>query len=189
MTEPQKDQLRPGEADGIQEFDNKMPRWWVLLFYISTIIGVAYGVYLHGFGGETLIAAYNKTLAEDADRKNQIETSTQDSGAAGETLADKMKMPTFIEAGKATYDVNCAPCHGPDGGGTIGPNFTDKYWLHGGKPEDVVKTISNGVIEKGMIAWLPILGKQKIEEVAAYILSMQGTTPANPKEPQGTLVE
>ncbi len=189
MTEHQKDQLRPGEADGIQEFDNKMPRWWVLLFYISTIIGVVYAVYIHGFGGETLIAAYDKTLTEEAAQKLQAESAPDESGNSGPSLADKMKTAAYIEAGKPIYDVNCAPCHGPDGGGSIGPNFTDKYWLHGGKPEDVMKVISDGVIEKGMIAWMPILGKQKIEEVAAYVLSLQGTTPTNPKEPQGTVAE
>jgi cytochrome c oxidase cbb3-type subunit 3 len=85
--------------------------------------------------------------------------------------------------------INCVACHAPDGGGAVGPNFCDDYWIHGGKKEDLVRIINEGVLAKGMISWKTILNKEQIDDVADFILSLQGTTPANPKEPQGSKVD
>ena len=92
-----------------------------------------------------------------------------------------------LEAGKAVFAQNCVPCHGPQGQGVIGPNLTDEYWLHGNTYADIVTTITNGVPEKGMISWKATLGSQRIQQVAAYVVSLQGTHPPNPKPPQGQL--
>jgi cytochrome c oxidase cbb3-type subunit 3 len=94
-----------------------------------------------------------------------------------------------LEAGKAIFKTNCVPCHGPEAGGIVGPNLTDKYWIHGGGIKNVFKTIKDGVPAKGMISWQAVLKPKQIQEVASYVLSLQGTKPANPKAPQGTIWE
>ena len=82
----------------------------------------------------------------------------------------------------------CAACHGPDGGGLIGPNLTDSYWIHGAALDSVYNTVANGVLEKGMPPWGKVLKPQDVERVVAYITTLRGTTPANPKAPQGVPV-
>jgi cytochrome c oxidase cbb3-type subunit 3 len=73
-----------------------------------------------------------------------------------------------------------------DGGGLVGPNMTDNYWIHGNTIEDQFKIVTNGVIEKGMIPYKDQLSEQKRLEVVSFILvKLQGSTPAAPKEPQG----
>jgi cytochrome c oxidase cbb3-type subunit 3 len=94
-----------------------------------------------------------------------------------------------IAEGKSAYETNCASCHRMDGGGVIGPNLVDEYWLHGGKPEQISNSIAQGIPEKGMIAWGPILGPKKIREVVSYIVSIQGSSPKDPKAPQGNKEE
>jgi cytochrome c oxidase cbb3-type subunit 3 len=91
----------------------------------------------------------------------------------------------IIAAGKKIFDGHCASCHLADGGGMIGPNLVDEYWLHGGSILDIYTTIQVGVPEKGMISWKGVLNPEQIRAATFYIMSLQGTTPANPKAPQG----
>jgi len=81
--------------------------------------------------------------------------------------------------------TNCKVCHLEFGEGQTGPNLTDEFWIHGGSYKDIIRTISDGVIVKGMIPWKNQLPKSKIEQVASYILTLQGTNPPNPKAPEG----
>ena len=97
--------------------------------------------------------------------------------------------PASTESGREVFLKNCAACHIPDGGGDIGPNLTDKYWLHGAGMSNVVKTIKYGFPTKGMISWRGILKEDQIMDVASFVLTLQGTTPQKPKAPQGELVE
>ena len=94
---------------------------------------------------------------------------------------------TDLEAGATIFQRQCAVCHAADGGGGVGPNFTDEYWIHGGDIKDLFKTIKYGVPEKGMISWQAQLNPSEMRSVASYILTLVGTTSANPKEPQGEL--
>jgi mono/diheme cytochrome c family protein len=94
-----------------------------------------------------------------------------------------------LKAGAETFKNFCAACHGQSGEGLVGPNFTDNFWLHGGDFKDVCKTIVNGVPDKGMIAWASQLKGEEIQQVASFILSLEGSTPANPKAPQGEKYE
>ena len=93
--------------------------------------------------------------------------------------------PAAIEAGKAIFLANCLPCHGEHGQGVIGPNLTDNYWLHGNTYQDLVNTVTNGVPDKGMIPWKSTLNPTKIGQVVAFVMSLHGTNPPNPKPPQG----
>jgi mono/diheme cytochrome c family protein len=90
-----------------------------------------------------------------------------------------------LKAGAEIFKTFCAACHGASGEGLVGPNFADNFWLHGGDFKDVCKTIVNGVPDKGMIAWASQLKADEIKQVASFILSLEGSTPANPKAPQG----
>lgn len=93
--------------------------------------------------------------------------------------------PEDIETGHKLFEKTCASCHGKFGEGSVGPNLTDNYWLHGGKFSDIVKTIEYGVPAKGMISWRGYLKPNEILEAASFIHSIHGTNPPNPKAPQG----
>ena len=95
-----------------------------------------------------------------------------------------------LEAGKKVWDTQCFTCHLNDGGGSIGPNMTDNYWIHGGDMASIVHIINVGVPAKGMIPWATTLTPEQIQQVASYIkVKLVGSTPAVAKAPQGELFE
>ena len=150
------------ESDGIEEYDNPMPNWWVGMFYLTIIWAVAYVAYYHFIGKKSYVKALAAQVAEAEARWPK---SSQ--------LATVEETPSPIEAGEDVYKANCVACHGAELQGGIGPNLVDSTWIHGGKPDEIVATITNGVAAKGMPTWGPILGNEKIGEVAAYIISKQ----------------
>lgn len=173
---------RPYIVDGIKEYDNPLPPWWVTLFWGCNIFAVIYLIYIHGMGGPTL----DKELETARSEHQKQMTQMADAGdGSGSDLKAVLSSKEAIEAGKAHYKVNCVPCHGPEGQGLVGPNLTDKYWLHGGSAESIIKSISEGIPTKGMVPWKAILGPKKIKETAAFIMSLKGTNPPNPKAPEG----
>ena len=169
------------EADGIRELDNKLPRWWVWLFYLTTIFAVLYLGYYHVFG-------YGKSSgAEFLTEWRAGELIKSNSMAKFEVTVEALqpsKDEAVLARGKTTFTMLCAPCHRPDGGGLVGPNLCDDYWIHGPKFSDNVKTIWNGVPEKGMITWKGVLKPEEITAVASYIYTFRGTQPPNPKPPE-----
>lgn len=167
LTEPIDDALRPHSYDGIQEYDKRLPRWWLLTLYGAMVFAVFYWAYYHTYGfGDTPAQTLDEAMAENAKR------AAQKSGVIDDAALWKMSLdPQTIAAGKTTYDTTCAACHKPDLTGLIGPNLVDHEWIHGGKPMDSIKTINEGNLLKGMPAWGPLLGQQKIAEVTAYIFS------------------
>ncbi len=176
-----KDVERPFVVDGIREFDNPLPPWWVWLFNATIAFGVIYLLWLHMFGWNHLD---DELAADRAEHSKQLASqANQETGA--EDVQKSIADPQNIAAGKAIFTANCAPCHGQAGEGGIGPNLTDRYWLHGGKPEQIVNTITQGVPAKGMVAWGPILGSSQIVKAAAFVVSLQGSNPPNAKAPQG----
>ncbi|MFD2433343.1 c-type cytochrome [Mesonia maritima] len=122
------------------------------------------------------IEEYKKTAKKNLVDVNTVELLTEEADLA---------------AGKKDFfQVNCVACHKADGGGGIGPNLTDKYWILGGGIKNVFKTISEGGRSgKGMVAWEQTLKPLERAQVASYVLSLQGTTPDDPKEAQGDLWE
>ncbi len=176
----ERDILMDHEYDGIQELNNKLPPWWVGLFYVTVLIGIIYPFAFH----EDHEVMYQKEMAA-ADAKVKA-FQEANGGAITEETVELLKDEAALAAGQATFVKNCVACHLADGGGLVGPNLTDKYWLHGGGIHNVFKTIKYGVPDKGMVAWKASLTPKEIQEVASYILvKLQGTTPANPKAPQG----
>lgn len=179
-----RDRLLDHEYDGIQEYDNPMPRWWVNIFWATIIFSVLYAINVGPIGsGPGRIAQYEAAVAAAAARQPQ-------GGGAVEAaqLAALAADPQALALGKAAYDKNCAACHRPDGGGLIGPNLTDDHWLHGGSLADVYRSVSEGVLDKGMPAWSKILKPDELAAVTAYVASLRGSNPADAKAPQGELV-
>ncbi|MCB9229467.1 MAG: c-type cytochrome [Deltaproteobacteria bacterium] len=180
---------RPHVTDGIREYDNPLPRWWLGLFIFCIIYGLIYLLYFHIGDGTSLEENMNADMiAVKARTQTESPEGSEEGSPSGEdqaSLAKHMQDESVIAAGKVHYDTYCSPCHRPDLGGLIGPNLVDDHWLHGCTPEAIMKVVDEGVPEKGMASWGPILGKKKITEVVAYILSMQGSEPPEPKEKQG----
>ncbi|MFD2568183.1 cbb3-type cytochrome c oxidase N-terminal domain-containing protein [Pseudotenacibaculum haliotis] len=178
--------------DGIKELDNSLPPWWLYMFYITIIFGVIYMARYHMFGGDDQATEYQKEVAEAT---RLLEQRKQQNGGVVEVVVDANTATILTDEaslgrGKAVFNLNCASCHAQDGGGGIGPNLTDKYWILGGDMKSVFTTISDGGrTGKGMVAWKSNLKSKDIEKVASYILSLQGTTPKKPKDPQGELWE
>ena len=185
--EQEKEILIDHEIDGIRELDSKIPPWFLWLFILTIIFAVYYMLDYHVFSTDKLMYdEYNEEiLAASLEKEALIK-----SGAfVNEETVTLLTDAAALEKGKAIYLTNCIACHAPDGGGIVGPNFTDKYWIHGGGIKNIFKTIKYGVVEKGMISWQTQLNPNQMQEVASYILSLQGTTPANPKQPEGTIWE
>jgi len=134
--------------------------------------------------GQVMAEEYNAEVqAASLEREALIK-----SGAfVNEETVTLMTDDSALDAGKTIFQNNCVACHAADGGGIVGPNLTDDYWIHGGGIKNVFKVIKYGVVEKGMIAWQTQLNPNQMQEVASYVWSLQGTTPANPKQPEGEI--
>lgn len=168
------------EADGIKELDNNLPRWWVWLLNLSIIFAIIYMVYYHVLGmGELQAAAYEHEMKIGNEIKGRAMSQFESSIGTAQPSTDEV----VIAKGKAIFAVNCAPCHRADGGGLVGPNLTDDYWIHGPKFSDNLTTIWNGVPEKGMITWKGVLKPDQIMAVASYIYTLRGSKLATPGKP------
>lgn len=174
------------EFDGIKELDNPMPPWLKYIFYVTIIISFAYITRLVVFKDESIIQKkeYSKEMAAA-----RAKTASAEKEEATKAVAQPMSQEQILAAGKVTFDKICYVCHGKFGEGLVGPNFTDDYWIHGNKPEDLKKVIVDGVIDKGMLSYKSQLSNKQIDQVIAYILSLHGTNPPNPKAPQGVKVD
>jgi cytochrome c oxidase cbb3-type subunit 3 len=174
--------------DGIKELDNDLPSWWLYGFYISILFAFVYMAYYHIFDGETQREEY---LAEITEAKEEIEAYK----AAHPDLIDASSVELLtkasdLQSGEEIFMTSCMACHRADGGGAIGPNLTDKYWILGGGISNVFQTISEGGRDgKGMVAWKSELNAKEIAQVASYVLSLQGSNPADPKAPEGEVWE
>jgi cytochrome c oxidase cbb3-type subunit 3 len=164
------DPLRPHTYDGIQEYDKRLPNWWLWTLWLTVVFSILYWAYYHAYGIGTDSAG--KLATQMAENTAQAARAAASSGPLDDAaLWSRSHDPATVKAGKATFDTLCASCHKPDMTGLIGPNLVDKEWIHGGLPLEVMKTITDGVLAKGMVAWGPILGREKIIECTAYIMS------------------
>lgn len=176
--------------DGIKEYDNPMPGWWLWLLWGTIAFSVVYYVGIEFFG---FVDTYEDDLAEGITELEVIRHAYAEANPTfeidEETLAGFVENPAMVQAGAAHYSAFCANCHGPEGQGLIGPNLTDSYWIHGGTNVDLFDVISTGVLDKGMPPWEGALSPEERGELVAFIRSIVGTSPPNPKEPQGEPVE
>lgn len=172
--------------DGIRELDNQLPTWWVWLFNLTIVFAVVYLVWFHVLDkGKLQIQEYKDELAVAAAQKKARMAAAGPEASVDENTVTALTSKVKLTAGKEIFTNYCAACHGQAGEGKVGPNLTDVYWLHGGGIKNVFKTIKYGVPQKGMISWENQLSPAQIQEVASYILTLQGTNPPNAKAPQG----
>ncbi|MBL9126970.1 MAG: c-type cytochrome, partial [Verrucomicrobiales bacterium] len=184
MNDPKDPLLLDHEADGIRELDNNLPRWWVWLFNLTIAFAVVYLVYYHVLGNGQIQAAEYRREMEAGDKiKSAAVARFEGSLAALQPDSD----PVVLAEGQKTFKTLCAPCHREDGGGLVGPNLTDDYWIHGSNFVDNLKTIWNGIPDKGMVTWKGVLQPKEIQAVASYIYTLRGTKPPNPKLPENQL--
>ncbi|WP_345267915.1 cbb3-type cytochrome c oxidase N-terminal domain-containing protein [Nibrella viscosa] len=173
--------------DGIHELDNPTPPWFMYLFYGTIAFGVVYLIAYHVIStGDLQIDEYTKEVAIAEQQREAYLKKV--AGNINENTVTVLADAKGLESGKALYTQYCTACHGEQGEGKVGPNLTDEYWLHGGQINEIFHTIMEGIPEKGMIAWKNQLNPLQIQQISSYILSLKGTHPANPKEPQGVRI-
>jgi cytochrome c oxidase cbb3-type subunit 3 len=182
------DELLDHDADGIREFDNDLPRWWLYGFYFTIVFAAFYLVNYHVLprplvGRAGMVAEYEAEV-EAASRAAAVRPPAATSGVVLAALTD----PASLEKGRAIFegaDNTCFSCHRKDLGGLVGPNLTDNLWLHGCSIQDVVNGITTGYPLKGMLPFgvgKPLTDEQVLQ-VASYVLSKRGSSPAAPRPP------
>jgi cytochrome c oxidase cbb3-type subunit III len=169
--------------DGIVEHDNKLPLWWQWTLYGAAIFALVYWFGRRLDAIESPGEAYAKVMA--IEHAAEAEQARKRGVVDDAMLATLGQDPVTVGQGKAIFTATCAPCHRADAGGNIGPNLTDGYWIHGGKPLDIFHTVRDGVPVKGMPTWGPQLGEQRVETVVAYVLSIRNANVPGGKGPQG----
>ena len=171
--------------DDIQEEDNHLPNWWMAILLGTMVFSFGYWFVYH-----TVKKLPNPPAVYAQDVKD-FQVAHPPSAMSNEGLLLACKDPVKADEGKKVFVSTCAACHGQHGEGIVGPNLTDKYWIHGAQPADIANTVSNGFPEKGMPSWIKPLGQDKVQNAVCYVLTLKGTTlPAGvkAKDPQGDLV-
>lgn len=184
--EKEKDILLDHDYDGIQELDNSLPPWWKYGFYLTIVVACIYIYRFHishdgPSSSEEFVAEMQKG---EEDKAAYLAKSANN---VDETNVVLLTDAASLAAGKENFVRNCAACHLADGGGSVGPNLTDDYWLHGGSVKDVFKSVKYGWQDKGMKSWKDDLSPKQIQEVVSFIRTLKGTTPPAAKAPQGDL--
>ena len=183
--EKEEDILLDHDYDGIKELDNALPPWWKYGFYLTVIVAVFYFLRFHLWNtGPSPEQEYEREMTTAA---AQIEEYRKKSNDKVDETTVTMSDAAGIAEGKKLFTASCVACHGASGEGGIGPNLTDKYWLHGGSINSVFKTIKLGVPAKGMQAWENTFTPTQMQYLASYVKSIVGSNPANGKAPQGEL--
>jgi cytochrome c oxidase cbb3-type subunit 3 len=188
--EEEEDILLDHNYDGIKELDNHLPPWWKWLFYFSIVWSLVYLLVYHVFDLLPLSAEeYDRSIAK-AEAALETQKASAPTAAIDENNVTVTTEESDLATGETIFKRQCAVCHQPDGGGNVGPNLTDNYWIHGGNIKNIFNTIKYGIPEKGMISWQSQLSPTEMRDVASYIkVKLVGSQPANPKEPQGDLYD
>jgi cytochrome c oxidase cbb3-type subunit III len=179
------DELRGHRFDGIEEYDNPLPRWWLGIFWVTIAFAIFYVPYVHLGEGNTIADEYAADMAKASEQM-----------AAQQINWDDAELSAHCEGGEAwkapaqaNYALRCAACHRADGGGVVGPAFTDDAYIHGGGYKDIAEVITVGVPAKGMIAWGKQLKQDEIRDLTCLVRSFRGTVVDQPKAPQGAAAQ
>jgi Cytochrome c, mono- and diheme variants len=174
------------DFDGIRELNNPTPPWWRYSFYASILFGVVY-VWVYHVSHSAPLQLEELAIAEAKAAEAQQAYLANAANNIDEKNVQLLTEAADIASGQKLFSTNCTACHGAAGQGSVGPNLTDDYWLHGGQVNQVFSTIKYGVPEKGMKSWKDDFSPRQIAQLASYIKTLRGTNPPGAKEPQGGL--
>ncbi|MDD2764379.1 MAG: cbb3-type cytochrome c oxidase N-terminal domain-containing protein [Opitutaceae bacterium] len=171
-TPPPGDAFRPHSYDGIREYDKRLPNWWLWTLYLTVIFAAVYWFYYFTTG----IGPDDRTvIARELGRIEAAKLAATGS-LSDEVLWKMSRTPGFVEAGRATFNANCAVCHltslrgKAESPSAVGASLIGTRWVYGGRPLDLIATVTKGT-PRGMPPWGPVLGSKRITEVVAYVLS------------------
>lgn len=161
--------------DGIEEYDNPLPRWWFNLFIATLIYGLGYLIWYPGMGAFKGIGGWTSKGQLEGQQADAVAGYEKSYGKFSEMSIEELAFePKAIKMGSRLFANNCAVCHGADAGGNFGfPDLTDKDWLYGGKPDQIQASITHGR-SGSMPAWGAILGEKKLTQLADYVLQVSG---------------
>lgn len=198
-TAENQDKLLDHEYDGIREYDNPTPGWWHLVFIGSVIFSVFYFIYYHTSEMswsvmdkyERAVALANERLFGDLGeleptQETMLAVMNNDKTAFGLEPDHPLD---FTNYGRTVFASNCSQCHGSQGGGINGPNLTDDAYKNVDEITDIYDVITQGIVAKGMPAWDVKLNQNQRIIVSAYVASLRGTSPPNPKAPEGDPID
>lgn len=175
------------EYDGIREYDNPLPRWWVAIFWGSFIFAICYFLWYTVLGkGKSRLEEFRADVAqaEAAQAKSAMAEKVTE-----QSLDKLLSNSGVVSQGSTVFHSRCIPCHGDHAQGVIGPNLTDDFWIHGnGKMMDIYNTVNKGVGTKGMPAWGRQLSPKELRSVVAYVGTLRNTN-VKGKAPQGHKVQ
>jgi cytochrome c oxidase cbb3-type subunit 3 len=166
--------LRPHVYDGIQEYDQRLPNWWLYTLYGAIAFSIVFW-FAHMIAG--VLPTNEKLVATRMAEIAAVKLASSLDVTNDALFWDMSRNPVFVDAGKQTFTSLCVACHlaslkgKGENPAAVGPNLVDQAWVHGGTPKEIYATVSKGVLAKGMPAWEPVLGQKKSAEVVAYILS------------------
>lgn len=180
------DPLTDHEYDGVKEYDNPMPRWWVWIFWGTFYFAICYALWLHVFmRGVPITQEYENDMGHFREETAKREMGSEVTEASLEKL---MSNAALMADAKDVFQKRCTPCHADSGKGLIGPNLTDDYWIHGkGTLMDIFTVVDGGVAAKGMPAWGKQLPRIEVAKAAAYVGTLRGKHLPG-KAPEGTLL-
>lgn len=161
--------------DGIEEYDNPLPKWWFNLFLLSMVFGVIYLILFPGLGSFKGVLGWTSTGELARDQEKALASYEKSYGVFNQMSVEELiDNPKAMKMGARLFANNCAVCHGADAGGNFGfPDLSDNDWLYGGSPEHIKASLVNG--RNGMMpAWGAVLGEEKINNVAEYVLQLSG---------------
>jgi cytochrome c oxidase cbb3-type subunit 3 len=188
VSEPVEERLLAHEYDGIREYDNPTPGWWKGIFLISVVFAIGYWVWFHAGGpGKSAHAEYAEAKAQHEALRAAREAE-ESAGVNEQSLAALAADPAGAARGREVFLARCLACHTENGRGLVGPNLTDEFQIHGSTRIDIYETVKNGVPEKGMLAWGPVLAPEELMAVAAYAATLRGGNVPEGKAPEGVRV-
>lgn len=172
--------------DGIQEYDNPLPGWWVWIFWATIAYAAVYVLYFHGTHPDSGVQGeYRLARGEDQKRADALMASMKPDAP---TLFKLMADPAGIERGKTVFKTNCAACHGPEGQGLVGPNLTDESYKVVRTIADIPKVIAEGSGNGTMPPWKTILSMPDQLQVAAFVASLRGKGLPGPRPAEGEAI-
>jgi cytochrome c oxidase cbb3-type subunit 3 len=174
------------DYDGIRELNNPTPPWWRWSFYFSIVFALVY-VWRFQISHAAPSQLEELAIAEAEAAEAKAEYLKNAANNIDENTVTLLTSPEDIASGQKLFSSSCAPCHGPQGQGVVGPDLTDDYWLHGGQVKAIFSTIKYGVPEKGMKSWKDDFSPKQLAQLTSFIKSIRGSNPPNPKEHQGIL--